>query len=107
MNTNTYSYDLTSPFAIFWTGTIDGGPTSGQYVALDGTTGSETTDKYTYDYWSDNATNDVLKQCLSTGSAFGSGFFVGGIVAEQTLLMDWLTQSFTRNGARIDFVTPV
>jgi hypothetical protein len=105
---NTYTYGQSDIFAIIWTtqDTIPEGPTNGQFIGLDGTTGSESTNQFSYDYWKANASNNVLKECLTNGVAFGSGFGIGAINNEQTLKVDWLKQSFTRNGARINFVNP-
>jgi hypothetical protein len=103
-----YPYDRTSEFAIFWSTSdaIPGGPANGQFIGLDGNTGSEETDQYSYEYWVANTSNDVLKDCLQVGAAFGSGFGIGPINNEQSLKVDWLEQSFTHDGARINFVQP-
>lgn len=104
---NTYTYNDTSAFAIFWTtqDTIPGGPTNGQFIGLDGQTGSESTNQFSFEYWASNTSNNVLKECLTNGTAFGSGYGIGAIKNEQTLKIDWLRQSFTWDGARINFIT--
>jgi len=101
-----YPYDETSPFAIFWSGDIPDGPQNG-YTAKNGTIGNEVDDQFTYADWTtDPSTNAVLKECLLGGTAFGSGFGIGTQRDEQTLKVDWLQQSFTYQGAKINFVQP-
>lgn len=60
---NTYTYAQNDIFAITWTtsDTIPDGPANGQFIGLDGTKGSESTNQYSYAYWKDNASNNVLK----------------------------------------------